>query len=101
MREEVQQGLGLGAVVPGGSAPPAGGHDEAAGAAAAGGASRELGGEGAQVSQVPGCHGAGGAAGRDVTVQHVEVHHGLLALLTNSTGIRNLRVFLTYVVKSN
>ena len=72
--------------LPGGPATPAGGHGE--GAAAARGAPRELRGQGADVAQVPRRHGAGRAAGGEVAVQHLAVHHGLLVLLAHSAGSR-------------
>lgn len=76
--------------VPDGFGSAAGRHDEVwpAEAHAAAGSSRtvlqagRLGGQRADVSEVTGGHGAAArAARRDVAVQHLAVHHWLLALL--------------------
>lgn len=79
--------------VPDGSSPSAGrddevGPDEARAAAGSPRAVPQAGGlgrQGADVRQVAGGHGAAArAARRDVAVQHVAVHHRLLALLETS-----------------
>lgn len=79
--------------VPDGLGPPAGRHDEvrpaeADAAAGSPGAVLQAGGLGRQradVAQVARGHGAAARAARgDVAVQHLAVHHGLLALLVAS-----------------
>lgn len=84
--------------VPHGSGSSAGRHDEvgpgeAGAAAGSSGAVLKAGGlgrQGADVSQVTGGHGAAARTARgDVAVQHLTVHHWLLALLATSTWFQS------------
>ena len=93
----VDREVGRGRVVPGRLGPSEGGHDEVwsprwrgAGEAAAAGAHRavlqagRLGGQRADIGQVPRGQGAHRATRRGYTVHLTAVHHGLLTLLSNT-----------------